>query len=65
MTVAAASSFARAVEPAPLAESRRELVREAQHWLGEWETHRTEEDRGRLLQTLDVLSLLIRAEAGP
>lgn len=65
MNGVAVRSFAQVVEPAPLAESRRELVREAQHWLGEWEIHRTDEDRGRLLQTLDVLSLLVRAEAGP
>lgn len=59
------TTFAEAVEPAPLTESRRELVREAQHWLEEWETHRADEARGRLLQTLELLTFLVRAEARP
>jgi hypothetical protein len=53
-------SFAEAVEFTPLFEARRELVREAQHWLGEWEQHRRDEDRGRLLQALETLALLVR-----
>jgi hypothetical protein len=52
--------FAVAVEGAPLVEARREQIREAQHWLTEWERHRRDEDRGRLLQSLDTLALLVR-----
>lgn len=54
-------SFALEVEPIELVEGRRELVREVQHWLGVWERSRTEEARGRLVQSLEVLSLLLRA----
>lgn len=54
------SSFATATEPVELLESRRELVREVQWWLSEWERSRDPEARGRLLQSLDVLALLVR-----
>lgn len=54
-------SFALEVEPIELVEGRRELVREVQHWLGVWERSRTEESRGRLVQSLEVLSLLLSA----
>lgn len=49
--------FALAVEPVELVEVRRELLREAKHWLGEWERHRDEEARGRLLQSLEMLAM--------
>lgn len=65
MTTLAPLSFAEAVEPAPLAEARAELIREARHWLCEFERHRRDEDRGRLLQTLDVLALLVSGEPPP
>jgi hypothetical protein len=52
-------SFAEIVD-AVGAELRSELVREAQHWLAEWERHRRDEDRGRLLQTLELLALHVR-----
>lgn len=54
-------SFALAVEPVELVEARRELVREVQHWLTAWERGRGEQARGRLLQSLDVLALLVRS----
>lgn len=54
-------SFALAVEPIELVEGRRDLVREVQHWLGVWERTRDPEARGRLLQSLEVLALLVRA----
>jgi hypothetical protein len=57
------SSFALAVEPVELVETRRELVREVQHWLGIWENSRSEEVRGRLVQSLEVLALLVKAGA--
>lgn len=53
-------SFAVDVEPIELVEGRRELVREVQHWLGVWETQRTEEARARLVQCLELLALLVR-----
>lgn len=53
-------SFAVAVEPIALVEGRRELLREAQHWLGVWERNRDAEARGRLLQSLEALALLVR-----
>lgn len=62
MTIAAPPSFAEVAAGTPLVETRRELVREASHWLGEFERHRRHEDRGRLLQTLETLALLVRAE---
>jgi hypothetical protein len=58
----AVATFAEAVDRVD-GELRRELLREAQHWLGEWERARTEEARGRLLQALEDLALLIRAQA--
>jgi hypothetical protein len=61
MAAVAPAGFAETVEPTELREPRHELVREAQHWLTEWERHRRDEDRGRLLQVLDVLALLVRA----
>ena len=57
------SSFALAVEPVELVETRRELVREVQWWLGVWEQSRTEEARGRLVQSLEVLALLLKRGA--
>ena len=62
--VDAARSFAEMVDPTPLAETRRELLREANHWLREWERHRDGEARGRLLQALDVLALLVSGDPG-
>jgi hypothetical protein len=59
---APALSFAESVEGAPLLEARRELVREAAFWLGEFERHRRDEDRGRLLEALELLGFLVRAE---
>lgn len=56
-------SFALAVEPVELVETRRELVREVQHWLAVWENSRSEEVRGRLVQSLEVLALLVKAGA--
>lgn len=53
-------SFALAVEPVELVEGRRELVREVKHWLGVWETQRSEEARGRLVQCLELLALLVK-----
>lgn len=55
------ASFALDVEPIELVETRRELVREVQWWLGVWERSRTEEARGRLVQSLEVLALLLRS----
>lgn len=51
-------SSALALEPIELSEGRRELLREAQHWLGVWERRRDDEARGRLLQSLELLALL-------
>lgn len=56
----AGESFALAMEPVELVEVRRELVREVQLWLYKWERSRSAEARGRLLQSLDVLGMLIR-----
>lgn len=53
-------SFAAAVDGRAV-ETRRELLREAQYWLTEWEHHRREEHLGRLLQTLDTIALLVRS----
>jgi hypothetical protein len=53
--------FAAAAEDVALREERRELLREAQWSLREWEAHRREEDRGRLLASLEGLARLIRA----
>lgn len=53
-------SFALAVEPIELVEGRRELVREANHWLGEWERNRSEEARWRLVQVLETLAMVVR-----
>ena len=53
-------SFAVAVEQIELVEGRRELVREVRHWLGVWERTRNEEARGRLVQSLELLALLVR-----
>jgi hypothetical protein len=55
--------FAEAVEPTALAELRSELLREANHWLGLWERHRLDEHRGRLLQVLETLALVVNGEA--
>lgn len=52
-------SFAEQVEDATVREVRRELFREAQHWLTEWERHRDDLARGRFLQSLDTLALLV------
>lgn len=51
-------SFAEAVDP--LLEARRELVREIRSVLERFEQHDRDEDRGRLLQLLDDLALLVR-----
>lgn len=56
-------SFALAVEPIELVEGRRELVREVQHWLGVWESQRSAEARGRLVQCLELLALLVKGTA--
>lgn len=58
----ASRSFALAVEPIELVETRRELLREAQLWLTRWEQSRDAEARGRLLQSLDVLAMLVRRD---
>lgn len=55
-----AASFAEVVD-ARQVEVRAELLREASHWLSEYERHRRDEDRGRLLATLDHLALLVNA----
>ena len=57
---AAARSFAEVVDP--LSETRLELVREIRHTLARYEQHRRDEDRGRLLQLLDDLALLVRSQ---
>lgn len=56
--------FAAAAEGVALREERRELLREAQWSLRQWELHRRELDRGRLLAALEGLARMIRAE-GP
>ena len=56
-------SFALDVEPAELVELRRELVREVQFWLTEWEQGRADEAKGRLLQSLELLALVIRGSS--
>jgi hypothetical protein len=56
--------FASAAEGVALREERRELLREAQWSLRQWELHRRELDRGRLLAALEGLARMIRAE-GP
>lgn len=53
-----ALSFAESVDP--LLEARRELVRELAAVLARFECHDADEDRGRLLQLLDDLALLVR-----
>jgi hypothetical protein len=55
--------FAAAAEGVALREERRELLREAQWSLRQWELHRRELDRGRLLAALEGLARMIRAEA--
>jgi hypothetical protein len=55
--------FASAAEGVALREERRELLREAQWSLRQWELHRRELDRGRLLAALEGLARMIRAEA--
>ncbi len=52
-------SFALAVQPVELVEARRELLRLAQHWLTTWERSHIPEARGRLLQVLEDLALLV------
>lgn len=54
-------SFAAATEPIELREGRTELVREAAYWLTVWTESRDAEARGRLLQSLDALRLLVGA----
>lgn len=51
-------SFAEAVDP--LLEARRELVREIRDVLERYNVHAADEDRGRLLQLLEDLALLVR-----
>jgi hypothetical protein len=56
--VSAVRSFAETVDP--LVEARTELVREIRQLLVEWHVHRSDEGRGRLLQLLEDLALLVR-----
>jgi hypothetical protein len=56
--VSAVRSFAEAVDP--LVEARTELVREIRRVLVEWHVHAGDEQRGRLLQLLEDLALLVR-----
>jgi hypothetical protein len=59
MGAASVRSFAEAVAPTVLIESRIELLRGAQHYLREWERTRDDVTRGRLLQVLDDLAVLV------
>jgi hypothetical protein len=53
--------FPQAVEPAALSEERWELLREAQWSLRQWERHRRELYRARLVASLEGLARLMRA----
>jgi hypothetical protein len=58
VAAAAVRSFAEAVDP--LVEARTELAREIRYALAEWHVHGDDELRGRLLQLLETLALLVR-----
>jgi hypothetical protein len=51
------------VEPVEVSEERWELLREAQWSLREWERHRRDVDRERLVGALSTLAALMRAPA--
>jgi hypothetical protein len=53
--------FPQAVESVEAREERWDLLREAQWSLRQWELHRRDVDRARLVASLDLLSALVRS----